>query len=113
MRIIVQVLSCIINPRVSCPACIDDIGLRFLIDGSKGAVLHTGDVRAEPSMIYRLATMQPLAKYLCGPRFGKDNISFTYQALEVMYVDTASFFGASDVPEKVDPVVELKIKTNW
>jgi hypothetical protein len=87
--------------RISYLVCIDDIGLRFLIEGSKGAVLHTGDVRAEPSMIYRLKTVQSLAKYIAPLHSTSSNALITYHPLEVIYIDTASFFGVSDMPEKV------------
>jgi hypothetical protein len=71
-------------------------GNRFLVEGPSGAVLHTGDIRAEPGMIHDLSRNPHVQKYLGGQGRATDN-----HPLEAIYIDTASFFGASDMPSKV------------
>ncbi|CAE6395842.1 unnamed protein product [Rhizoctonia solani] len=72
----------------------------FLIEGKRGAILHTGDVRAEPAMISRLAQNDYIAPYLFTNGQQK-------KQLEAVYLDTASFIGTQVVPSKASAVQGL------
>jgi DNA cross-link repair 1C protein len=82
---------------------------RYLIEGSKGAVLHTGDMRAEPSFVENLKRNPFLAKYILpDPELdfrtepaSQDNSKHLYPTLEAIYLDTACLIGTVDVPTKV------------
>ncbi|KAG8718841.1 hypothetical protein FRC08_004265 [Ceratobasidium sp. 394] len=77
----------------------------FLIEGRRGAVLHTGDIRAESSMVARLAKSPHLAPYLQGLRSQPSS-----KQLECIYLDTASMLGTQVVPSKaeaIDGLLEL------
>ncbi|KAG9126508.1 hypothetical protein FRC07_003176 [Ceratobasidium sp. 392] len=71
----------------------------FLIEGRRGAVLHTGDIRAEPAMVARLTKSPYLAPYLEG-RNGKAPL----KKLECIYLDTASMLGTQIVPSKAEAI---------
>ncbi|CAE6519796.1 unnamed protein product [Rhizoctonia solani] len=72
----------------------------FLIEGKRGAILHTGDMRAEPAMVSRLARSVHMAPYLFTN--GQQE-----KQLEVVYLDTASFIGTQIVPSKASAVQGL------
>lgn len=71
------------------------IKYRFLIEGRRGAVLHTGDIRAEPAMVSRLAKSPQLAPYLLSSN------GLQEKQLETLFLDTASMIGTRVVPSKV------------
>jgi DNA cross-link repair 1C protein len=75
--------------------------IRFLIEGPKGAVLHTGDFRAEPhflNTIKRNPFLQPYIAPTSSSFSGSSNpISKT---LESIYLDTACVFSDLHVPTK-------------
>ncbi|EJD45677.1 hypothetical protein AURDEDRAFT_103419, partial [Auricularia subglabra TFB-10046 SS5] len=74
----------------------------FLVEGDKGAVLHTGDFRAEPAFLASLK-LNPLIQRYLAPKFsfaGTDN--GPTQALEAIYLDTACMLQMHQVPAKVD-----------
>ncbi|KAG2007126.1 hypothetical protein CC2G_014842 [Coprinopsis cinerea AmutBmut pab1-1] len=70
----------------------------FLIEGPRGAVLHTGDFRAEPWFLESIVRNPFLQPYLypqtCG---GTHALSRT---LEAIYLDTACVLSTSEVPTK-------------
>jgi hypothetical protein len=87
---------------------------RYLIEGDKGAVLHTGDMRAEASFIENLRRNPFLAKYIAPKSYldfrpketGGHNeevpqTSTIFSTLEAIYLDTASLLGTVEVPSKV------------
>jgi hypothetical protein len=74
------------------PLAIDDP--RFLIEGKRGAIMHTGDIRAEPAMVSRLAQNAHIKPYLSAGGQQK-------KQLEAVYLDTSSFIGTQLVPSKV------------
>ncbi|EAU83943.2 hypothetical protein CC1G_09825 [Coprinopsis cinerea okayama7 len=71
----------------------------FLIEGPRGAVLHTGDFRAEPWFLESIVRNPFLQPYLypqtCG---GTHALSRT---LEAIYLDTACVLSTSEVPTKI------------
>lgn len=71
---------------------------RFLIDGDKGTVLHTGDFRAEPCFLDRLLLNPLLKPYLAS---STDACSVTPKTLEAIYLDTACLLSALVIPTKV------------
>ncbi|KAH7340610.1 hypothetical protein B0J17DRAFT_326791 [Rhizoctonia solani] len=72
----------------------------FLIQGKRGAILHTGDVRAEPAMVSRLAQSVHIAPYLFTNGQQK-------KQLEAVYLDTSSLIGTQIVPSKASAVQGL------
>jgi len=77
-----------------CPGAVS-----FLIEGGGSAIFYTGDVRAEPWVVQRLAREPPLLPYAAGLR-----------PLHRLYLDTT--FAAKDAPlrafpSKADGVAEL------
>ncbi|CAE6386262.1 unnamed protein product [Rhizoctonia solani] len=72
----------------------------FLIEGKRGAILHTGDIRAEPAMVSRLAQNEYIAPYLATNGQQK-------KQLEAVYLDTASFVGTQIAPSKASAVEGL------
>ncbi|KAF8075305.1 beta-lactamase-like protein [Lyophyllum atratum] len=70
----------------------------FLIEGSEGAILHTGDFRAEPWFLECL-TRNPFLQPYLAPQTGSKtgNIGKT---LEAIYLDTANVFSTLSVPTK-------------
>ncbi|KAJ2917067.1 hypothetical protein MD484_g3337, partial [Candolleomyces efflorescens] len=67
----------------------------FLIEGDKGAVLHTGDLRAEPWFLDSISRNPFLQPYLFSDRPGKLN-----KTLEAIYLDTACVMSEIEVPTK-------------
>lgn len=82
---------------------------RYLIEGSKGAVLHTGDMRSEACHIDSLRKNPFLSRYLApnseldyrGFHGESSTSSEMFPALEAIYLDTACLVGTADVPAKV------------
>ncbi|KAJ8693504.1 hypothetical protein PTI98_008491 [Pleurotus ostreatus] len=60
-----------------------------LIEGTRGAVLHTGDVRAEPVFIEALKLNPHLRPYLTSTK-----------TLEAIFLDTACLLSTAEVPSK-------------
>jgi len=72
---------------------------RFLIEGQRGAILHTGDFRAERWFLDSIVRNPFLQPYLYpGPDSGPSAISRT---LEAIYLDTACVLSPVAVPTKV------------
>ncbi|EJT98796.1 hypothetical protein DACRYDRAFT_35001, partial [Dacryopinax primogenitus] len=65
----------------------------FLVEGSRGAVLHTGDVRSEPVMVNALRRNPLLTQYIS-----------PFKVLDAIHLDTSCFLGTVDVPPKEDAV---------
>ena len=67
----------------------------FLIEGTRGAVLHTGDFRAEPWFLDSITRNPFLQRYLYAGRNGRIN-----KPLEAIYLDTACVLSTVNVPTK-------------
>ncbi|CDO69889.1 hypothetical protein BN946_scf184884.g48 [Trametes cinnabarina] len=74
----------------------------FLVEGSKGAVLHTGDFRAESWFLESLRHNPFVQKYLDVPEAPARNQSRSTSRLEAIYLDTACLLSNYDVPSKTD-----------
>jgi hypothetical protein len=81
---------------------------RFLIEGPKGAVLHTGDFRAEPWFLESLTRNPLLQRYLspqdqeCIPSDQKQLLPcLVSTTLEAIYLDTASALSNLRIVTKV------------
>ncbi|KAJ7926200.1 beta-lactamase-like protein [Mycena leptocephala] len=70
----------------------------FLIEGQQGAVLHTGDFRAEPWFLESITHNPFLQPYLAS---GDSQPGDPNSALEAIYLDTASVMSSASVPTKV------------
>jgi hypothetical protein len=82
---------------------LNSIYVRFLIEGSRGAVLHTGDFRGEPWFLESLARNPFLQKYLSHgiDPAEKQPMNPVSHTLEAIYLDTASVLSVFEVPTKV------------
>ncbi|KAH9924318.1 uncharacterized protein BXZ73DRAFT_79283 [Epithele typhae] len=69
----------------------------YLVEGSKGAVLHTGDLRAEPWFIDSLTRNPYVQKYL----HAEGTLSSSTPKLEAIYLDTACVLNDYEVPSKI------------
>ena len=65
---------------------------RYLVQGSQGSVLHTGDLRAEPSFLKSVAEDPFLRPFLA--QGGN-------QTLDAIYLDTACVWSSTEPPSKV------------
>lgn len=74
--------------------------LRFLIEGSQGAILHTGDFRAEPWFLESLSRNPYLQPYLDSSAGG-----ILHRGLDCIYLDTACAFSLLNIPSKVSKSV--------
>jgi hypothetical protein len=76
---------------------------RFLVEGNKGAVLHTGDFRAEPCFLDSISRNPFLQRYLVQPAIKSEHPIGAQSAatLEAIYLDTASLLSKLDAPSKV------------
>ncbi|OJT12075.1 Protein artemis [Trametes pubescens] len=80
----------------------------FLVEGDKGAVLHTGDLRAEPWFLDSLRHNPYIQRYLdassTSPTSNCKNVprSTILPKLEAIYLDTACLLNTYDVPNKAD-----------
>ena len=73
---------------------------RFLVEGSQGAILHTGDFRAETWFLESM-TRNPFLQPYLAPRDGYSGYGKFAKTLEAIYLDTASVFSTISVPTKV------------
>ncbi|PBK71516.1 hypothetical protein ARMSODRAFT_1082972 [Armillaria solidipes] len=73
----------------------------YLIEGRKGAVLHTGDLRAEPWFLENLKRNPFLQPYLSTSGSQRSNV---IKPLEAIYLDTACVMNIEEVPTKEDAV---------
>jgi hypothetical protein len=76
-----------------------------LIEGSKGAVLHTGDFRAEPWFVTAVTRNPYLQPYLACPTSststpGSSGANQVFQTLDAIYLDTACLLQQSPLPTK-------------
>ncbi|KAL7279809.1 hypothetical protein ACG7TL_006216 [Trametes sanguinea] len=77
----------------------------FLVEGNKGAVLHTGDFRAEPWFIESLRHNPFVQKYLDAPQVSSSTLRNQVKStpkLDAIYLDTACLLNNYDVPAKAD-----------
>ena len=79
---------------------------RYLIEGSKGAILHTGDFRAEPWFLDGLTRHPSLQPYIHNGYL--DNLlpedcalDPVMKTLDAIYLDTATVTSQLNVPSKV------------
>ena len=77
---------------------------RFLIEGDEGAVLHTGDFRAEPCFLDSLKRSPFLQSYIAPP---PETSPIVTKRLETIYLDTACLFVLEDPPAKNDAARDL------
>ncbi|KAK0189903.1 beta-lactamase-like protein [Armillaria mellea] len=73
----------------------------YLIEGKNGAVLHTGDLRAEPWFLESLKRNPFLQPYLSTSGSQRSNV---IKPLEAIYLDTACVMNVEEVPTKEDAV---------
>ncbi|KAI0647865.1 hypothetical protein C8Q79DRAFT_952331 [Trametes meyenii] len=78
----------------------------FLIEGAEGAVLHTGDLRAEPWFLESLRHNPFVQKYL-HPSQATSPHRKTFPKLEAIYLDTACLLNTYDAPTKTDAANRL------
>ncbi|TCD62352.1 hypothetical protein EIP91_006981 [Steccherinum ochraceum] len=73
----------------------------FLVEGPQGAVLHTGDFRAEPWFLEALSRNPLIQRYLAPPEEWWDphGESLT-STLDAIYLDTACLLSETPVPSK-------------
>lgn len=111
MQITALVLSCLSRPPRFC-AFAFILPNRFLIEGPRGTVLHTGDLRAEPwflSSIQRNHFLQPYLanssgdlRILVARREGTHaEATGLVKTLKAIYLDTACLLSPLVVPSKV------------
>lgn len=87
------------------------VSTRFLVEGDKGAVLHTGDLRAEPWFLNSLRHNPYIQRYLdtssASPisNHRDSSRSVVLPKLEAIYLDTACLLNTYDVPNKVRRVL--------
>ncbi|EMD40185.1 hypothetical protein CERSUDRAFT_122252 [Gelatoporia subvermispora B] len=81
----------------------------YLVEGDEGAILHTGDFRAEAWFLDSLSRNPFLQRYIDKPfacpsvdRQIEGKQSDVVQTLDVIYLDTACLLDIIDVPSKVD-----------
>ena len=85
--------------------------IRFLIESSQGAVLHTGDFRAEPWFLNDIRRNPFLQPYIVPPNFregimpGKHGVGCSetplFKTLDAIYLDTECLLMMDEVPTKV------------
>ena len=85
---------------------IDIFTIRYLIEGSRGTVLHTGDFRAEPWFLQAVMRNPFLQPYLAPKAvFDDDNPPDSSprlsKTLEAIYLDTACVLSPFAIPSKV------------
>ncbi|KAF9483033.1 hypothetical protein BDN70DRAFT_852304 [Pholiota conissans] len=81
----------------------------FLIEGSRGAVLHTGDFRGEPWFLESIPRNPFLQKYL-SHEGGSLSANLVTHTLETIYLDTACVLSEYEVPTKASAtsgIIEL------
>ncbi|TDL17208.1 hypothetical protein BD410DRAFT_843764 [Rickenella mellea] len=77
----------------------------FLIEGSRGAILHTGDFRAEPAFMSALYRNPYIQRYLAPRRSPTKDAAIVgtgspTETLEAIYLDTACLLKTASVPTK-------------
>ena len=80
------------------------MSIRFLVQGSKGAVLHTGDFRAEPIFVDAVLRNPVLQPYISSDVLKNANVhrsAARQDVLEAIYLDTASMTNTFEIPSKV------------
>lgn len=93
-----------------------DVTSRYLVEGPKGAVLHTGDFRAEPWFLESLIKNPYIQRYLAAPSATKQNRGTSTdisRTLETIYLDTACMFSTSNVPTKVGRTILLALHNTY
>ncbi|KAJ3532022.1 hypothetical protein NM688_g7488 [Phlebia brevispora] len=86
----------------------------YLIEGAQGAVLHTGDFRAESWYLDCIVKEPALQKYLAVPDMhvdmdlhgGRVPVQVT-ESLEAIYLDTACLMSAVELPSKAKATSDL------
>jgi hypothetical protein len=82
------------------------------VEGGQGAVLHTGDFRAEPWFLDNIRRNSFLQPYLAPPKAQgvtpelldeKFSHIPLFKTLDAIYLDTACLFSTDEVPTKVPP----------
>ena len=68
---------------------------RYLVEGLEGAVLHTGDFRAEPSFLESVSKEPLLQMHLAS------STSCSFARLEAIHLDTACLLNETELPSKV------------
>jgi hypothetical protein len=86
----------------SCKLFTAPLPSRYLVQGSQGSILHTGDFRAEPSFLKSVADDLFLKPFLA--QGGN-------QTLDAIYMDTACVWSSSEPPSKVCPHAYLPYST--
>ncbi|KAI0632302.1 hypothetical protein C8Q77DRAFT_1265751 [Trametes polyzona] len=85
----------------------------FLVEGEKGAVLHTGDLRAEPWFLDSLRHNPFIQRYLDPsaygpqPRHRRPHNRAASPKLEAIYLDTACLMNTYEVPTKAEAAAGL------
>ncbi|RPD62596.1 hypothetical protein L226DRAFT_551522 [Lentinus tigrinus ALCF2SS1-7] len=82
----------------------------FLIEGAKGAVLHTGDLRAESWFLESLKHNPYIQQYLATSQTicpGSGYQTTTLPKLDAIYLDTACLLNNYDVPSKDEAAAQL------
>ncbi|KLO11494.1 hypothetical protein SCHPADRAFT_891560 [Schizopora paradoxa] len=78
----------------------------FLIEGAKGAILHTGDVRAEPQFISALSRNPYVQRYIAPHQpfypLKKGTHVSPLANLETIYLDTSCVLRTCQIPTKED-----------
>ncbi|KIM77746.1 hypothetical protein PILCRDRAFT_825184 [Piloderma croceum F 1598] len=76
----------------------------FLIEGNKGAILHTGDFCADPCFLDTISRNLYLRQYLAQPPITQEHpVQLEFSAkktLDAIYLDTASLLSKLDAPTK-------------
>ncbi|KAI0715641.1 beta-lactamase-like protein [Cerioporus squamosus] len=82
----------------------------FLVEGAKGAVLHTGDLRAEPWFLEALKRNPHIQQYIATARpvcKSSEYPTAEPPRLDAIYLDTACILSDYDVPPKDEAAAQL------
>jgi DNA cross-link repair 1C protein len=90
--------SCVPPPSVQSPQILTE--RRYLVDGPRGALLHTGDVRAEPHFLAALARNPHVQRFLAPPPGAPPN-GHVHRQLAAIHLDTACVLSDSELLPKV------------